>query len=161
MANNYTQFSEEIEDITPEEAEWIKTFLDPETCPDQEEDPSGFEEWCKLRGLDIGEGPDWYPSFSWELGKDGTVLWLYCEEGCNPDYLAAFVQVFLQKFRPKYIFTATGADFCSKLRVGEFGGWWIAVSATEILSGGCHWEAEKAAKKLADAMKKTKKGKKK
>lgn len=145
MANNYTQFSEQISDITPDEETWIKSFLC-EECPDKEDESREYEQWCKERKLNDGDDPDWYPGFQWEIS--GGDLWMYCEEGCNPDYLVSFVQLFLQKFRPDYVFTATGADFCSKMRIGEFGGWWVAVSAHKVLWGSCHDSARRDARKL-------------
>jgi hypothetical protein len=156
MANNYSQFSEGIQKITPEEAMWINEFLKT-PCPDEEEDPKGFKSWCTERKIKEGDGPDWFPNFEWALEEKDTSLWLYASESADIDYLVIFLQAFFKKFRPDAVFTATGADTCSKLRVGEFGGWWIAVSAKKVLHGNTYSAAEAAAKKLRAAIEKGKK----
>jgi hypothetical protein len=158
MANHYSQFSEGIKDITPEEATWIKDFLRT-PYPDEEEDPKGFKQWCEERRIKEGDEPDWYPSFQWALEDKDTFLWFYTEEGCDIDYLVYFVQSFLTKFRPDYIFTATGAEYCSKLRIGEFGGWWVVVTAKKVLWGSTYDSVATAVKKIEAARKRKRKKK--
>src|SRR5689334_18897111 len=109
MANNYTQFSEAIERITPEERSWIESQLDPDSWG--EEPP----EW---------EAPleEEYLSFEWSLDEIEGSLWLYAEESGDPDEVARFVRAFLARFRPGDRFSLTYADSCSKPRLGEFSG---------------------------------------
>ena len=153
MANNYSQFSESLVELTEAEITWIKDFLT-EEAPDPDEEKEAYQRWCEERHLQEGDEPEWFPGFQWQVEENS--LWMYSEEGCNTDYLVVFIQKFLQKFRPEEVFTATGADFCSKLRVSEFGGWWIAVSANYVRSGNCHGAAEKAKKQLLERIKKEK-----
>lgn len=156
MANNYSQFSNGITKITSKEAIWIKDFLTT-PCPNEEDDPKGFKAWRAEREIKEADDADWFPSFEWALEEKDTFLWLYASESADIDYLVSFVQAFFKKFRPKAVFTATGADTCSKLRIGEFGGWWIAVSAKKVLYGNTYSAADAAAKKLLAAIKKEKK----
>lgn len=139
MANNYSQFSEMIDNITQEEARWISTVLNLSA-----EDEDKLQQLKRELGLepDGGYEFDMWPYFEWQL-EDRNSLWLYSEEGLNEEHLGWFVQAFINKFRPDYIFTATGAATCSKPRIGEFGGWWLVVSRDEI-AGGNTWDAAQA-----------------
>ena len=143
MANNYSQFSEEIGGVTPEEAAWIEKTLRRDT-----DDAGERKELMKELALEGEHDLDCWPCFEWEFENNKSNLWLYAEENANIDHLAWFVQAFLVKFRPTEIFKATGADYCSKLRVGEFGGWWLVISAKEILCGNTWDEATKHAEAL-------------
>lgn len=145
MANNYTQFSEVIDDIQPEEAEWIKQILSLDIA--QEDEKKDLLEMLGLEKLDDDDADGW-PRFEWDLEDKEAVLWLYAEEWANTDHLAWFVQAFIKKFRPETIFQATGADYCSKLRVGEFGGWWLVVSKDHILAGNTWQSAREAIESL-------------
>jgi len=142
MANNYSQFSEMIEDITPEEAEWIETVLGLDT-----QDESDLEQLKKELALEGDHNFEMWPYFEWKTGgANKCSLWLYSEEGLNDSHLVWFVQAFINKFRPDFIFSATGADTCSKPRCGEFGGWWLVISKDEVV-GGNTWDAAQAAVK--------------
>ena len=119
MANNYLQFSEAINNITPEEAEWSRARL--------QEMTDKFSDSCGDEG--------WY--FEWAIheahsGEETPHIWLYAEEGGEPDHVAEFVQEFLNKFRPSESFSLTWACFCSKPRVGEFDGGGIFVTAKDV-----------------------------
>lgn len=136
MANNYSQFSEMIEGLTPEEAEWIETVLGLDF---NEEDD--LEQLKKELALEGDHDFDMWPYFEWKTeGANKCSLWLYCEEGLNEEHLTWFVQAFINKFRPDFIFSATGAATCSKPRVGEFGGWWLVISK-DAVEGGNTWDA--------------------
>jgi hypothetical protein len=129
MANNYTQFSQAIEDITDEEDAWITTQLDPDLSP-------GKREWDPE---DANDAPD----FQWDVkreieesnvsgmpkGPGARWLWIYAEEFGNLANVATFVQAFLKKFRPSDCFTMTWSETCSRLRTGEFSGGAIFVTA--------------------------------
>lgn len=120
MANNYTQFSEIIDNATPEEIEWAKKRL-------AEMEVKFFES-----NGDAG----WY--FESEVhekkhgGNDGPHIWVFAEEGGEPEHVAEFAQEFLKKFRPNACFSLTWASFCDKLRVGEFDGGGLFVTAEKI-----------------------------
>lgn len=134
MANNYSQFSESIDSLTQQEQEWVRKVLGLD-----------YHDSCDLKLLkeemnikdDIDL--DTWPFFEWQIQSDGN-LWLYSEEGYDDNHLAMFVQAYIRKFRPDYIFKATGSCTCSKPRLGEFGGWWLVVSKDTII-GGNTWDA--------------------
>lgn len=147
MADNYSQFSEAIDEITPEEAAWIEKVLRLDAENDEE-----FGVLQTELGVRHNKAIEYWPDFEWALeGKDKSSLWLYSEEGFTEENLTLFVQAFLRKFRPKAVFKATGSCTCSRLRIGEFGGWWLAVSAKEV-RGGNTWDA---ASQAAEEMRKS------
>lgn len=164
MANNYSIFSEAIDNITKKEAAWIQEFLGTE-FPDgeqmsQKEVQPLRESWLKARGLDPEEDYiDMWPYFTWSLMENETRLWLYSEEGFDLGHLAGFVQAFLKKFRPDKIFKMTAAEYCDKPRIGEFGGLWAVIGADSWETGGTWTDADKASEKLLAKIAK-KKGKK-
>ncbi len=137
MANNYFQFSEVIENLTQNEQAWIKTVL---RSTESDEETAALKDALDLSGnLDL----DYWPSFGSELKEreEGNVcLWLFSEEGCDEDHICWFIQAFIRKFRPNTVFVMSGAMFCSKLRAGEFGGSWLAISKDKIM-GGTTWDA--------------------
>ena len=145
MANNYTQFSEAIDSITPEESTWIQKVL---------KETHGDEDANKLvdaeLGLPSGEGlcNSYWPDFEWEM-EEG-MLWLHCEESYDEQHLIRFVQAFIRKFRPDFVFAVTGACTCSHPRIGEFGGWWLVITADKVV-GGNTWDAAKEAAAAAAA----------
>ncbi len=149
MANNYTQFSAAIYDITPEEKAWIDRafeevyLLDDKVIEfdDIERDDNGDvlgDAYCVLRMFaDAGDEIDLsdaeHPGFQYSI--DGDWLWMYAEEGGDPYRLAIFVQQFLKMFRPNTYFTFSYAYTCDKPRIDEFGGDTIFVSADTIVTG--------------------------
>lgn len=145
MSNTYMGFSEEIEKLSPEEIKWVYTFL-------SAEDDEGQDQWCTDRGLDPKTFDEYdrenWPGFCYRVEKGSNNLWLYCEEGFNPDTLAHFVQQFLKKWRPHYVFSMTYASWCDKPLIGAFGGGWMAISAYACIDSGCHSVVELAAKQL-------------
>ena len=125
MADSYTEFSEIIENLTIEEASWLDHQLS--TAPDAD---------CPIFLKDC---PDRYPGdsdcgfgYSFEEHDGRCWLWIGSSEGCNVDYVAHLVQKFLKQFRPGQCWSLTYAVTCSKLRVGEFGGGAVFVTADEI-----------------------------
>ena len=114
MANNYTQFSETVDDLTPEEIEWWEKELQPYDELEEDEQKAWLEEG---RGVD---DPDHWPSFSWEVQND--YLWIYADEYGNVDNVGIAVQRFLERFRPNGYFTLSWATWCSRPRIGEFQG---------------------------------------
>ena len=156
MANNYLQFSEVIANLTESEEAWLKEqlqriclFGDREYPADEDGYPVGNPDEV------AHQDPDWViPRFlrdyRHELGNteqgfcaefhddhdspDGwdRHLWIYAEEGGEPDHAAWLVQKFLKQFRPQECWSLTYATTCSKLRVGEFAGGAVFVTADEI-----------------------------
>jgi len=114
MADSYLQFSEMLILSSKEERSWVEQFID--------NPPKDF-----LTKYDCLE----YLPFSAELEKEG--LWIYSEDYGNPDAICDFVQQFLAKFAPDKCWTLHYAYTCSKLRVGEFGGGTVLVTAAEIM----------------------------
>ena len=107
MANNYSQFSEAIGDLTSEERAWVENIL----LSRVPEDPENNIGWFEERGItlkDYDEGP--WPDFGWKLIDDDKSLWLYSQEGFNWEHLVGFVGAFLRKFRPMSVVTFTGAE---------------------------------------------------
>lgn len=146
MANNYTLFSEMIESLTPAAAEWVETLLGLNVDTDE----AAIKELCYELGLeltaDTKEELSSFPNFCWKIeGADRSALWLYSEEGLTDQHLIWFVQALINKFlSPDYIFTANFACTCSKPRVGEFGGYWLAISKDDVKAGNT-WDAAKEA----------------
>lgn len=136
MANNYLQFSEQILNLTPDELQWVKEFLN--EAPPEDDDPA-LALWLEDRAVEAQEA-ECYPNFQWEAD---TNLWIYAEEYADLVQVAVFIKLFLKRFRPLEIFSLTYAETCSKMRVGEFSGGWITVSAREICYGHCNDSASK------------------
>lgn len=169
MANNYSQFSEQIDGLSPESLVWAKKILEFNPfadgfIPDGYEGELGTDDYEKavleaksafsdMLGVDSPDMDhfEYWPQFQYQI--EGSGIWLYSEEGCDIDDVIMFVQALLRKFKLDYVFTATGADFCSKLRLGEFGGWWIAVSRDNVEYGNCYHEADKAKERLMEKLK--------
>jgi hypothetical protein len=137
MANNYLQFSEIIPHLSNEEAKWCEDRLDhlrslfagklnpdetdPVLRPLPEDEPYDTD-GCLFEGsVSLQPHKDW-----------GQHLWLYAEEGCEPETLALFVQEFLRRFRPLGSFRFSWSATCSKPRVGAFGGGAGFVTAEQI-----------------------------
>jgi hypothetical protein len=149
MANNYTQFSEQIDNVTPEQAEWIEKILgfdfDDARFEGEEQARAAFAD---LVGVKVEELPeeldgDWWPGFEWSTrGAECGSLWLYCEEGYQEDNLVFFVQSYIRRWRPDLIFTLSGACTCSKLRLNEFGGIWLVITKDDVVGGSTWGEIE-------------------
>jgi len=140
MANNYTQFSEVLEELTEEEMAWLQATL---------EDQDDEERYRFLQGnpeVDFDNMGDCL-GFDYELGKQEKRLYITGEEDGEPLHVATLVQQFLQKFRPTDCWWMTWAATCSKMRVGEFSGGAIFVTANEIQwleASNWAWEQKKA-----------------
>jgi hypothetical protein len=150
MANNYTQFSEGMfENLTAEEEKWITEVLN----EDAEEDPEKVQ---KLLG-DIQFEADMWPGFQFKIEEENKVryLWLYAEESAWCDNVIAFLQAFIREFRPDAVVSFTWADYCSRLRVGEFGGGWGVVTAEKYETGSAFGEAARIMKELSAGGKKS------
>jgi hypothetical protein len=147
MANNYLQFSEQIESITPQQKKWITDYLrNPEDDPNyaQADGKIDWDAWAiDHRGVDAD---DW-PGFDYSFDDKDNTLWLHGDEYGNIDHLQIFIQAYFKKFRPKGLFKLTYAETCSKPRLGEFGGGALVVTADQAIWWGAHaWVSEQLAK---------------
>lgn len=124
MANNYTQFSEQIENLTLIEVAWCKDTLRAiENASDDGEQALtflGFPAWCD-NGVDIEIIDDQFPA-----------LWIYSEEGGNIEAAVEFIQAFFTQFRPDDYLTIEWAETCSKPRLGEFGGGAVVITRANV-----------------------------
>jgi hypothetical protein len=126
MADNYLQFSENLDSLTPEEAKWLTEQLteDPTTgCPrfllDYEDREDDDDTDCGFQHDFQGDSHDRH-------------LWISAEERGDVERVAHLVQKFLRQFRPDQCWSLSYAATCSKLRLGEFGGGALFVTAEEI-----------------------------
>lgn len=152
MADYYTQFSEGLTNITPEEEAWLNYALRCFTDESQEILTDGDLDEAKVEAIRKDE--PWYDDngsglpvlgFDAEFetnapDEGGRTLRLYAEENGTPWCAAVLVQTFFKKFRPKAVWTLRWADTCNRLRIGAFCGGAIVVSADDIqLSGSEGW----------------------
>ncbi len=98
MADNYSQFSTMIL-CSDEEAKWIYNKI-------AEYEGDTKNDCCYVCGYEI----------------DDHGIWLSTNESFNGDALLEVLCEFQNKFNYKQPIVITFADFCSKLRVDEFGG---------------------------------------
>ena len=130
MANNYQQYSFMIEKLTPTEVTWLETK---------------FDEISELIEADIG-------STEIERRDDGADLWLYAEEGCDLDCLVEFLQGFLKENRPDSYIGFEWANTCSKMRLDEFSGGSVFITA-EKTDWNCTYDFLETKRKEFEAAK--------
>jgi len=164
MADFYLEFSEAISGIPEEELAWIKAIPDrgdfeDSTLWDDEDWKPAYAEKLKEHGIDVqefldDESIDTFPHFCWEAEKGGN-WWIstHGDESGAPAHVAWVVQAFIKKFRPDFVFTLTWCEYCSKPRIGTFGGGWVAVNKDEKLFGNTWQDADEKAKALQDKKK--------
>ena len=153
MANNYLQFSEVLSHLTVEEEAWLRSQLEvvsvfgdreyvdgevPNALDSVDDEWYGCRAWRDLPGYDPNDGV--LIGFEYQFHDDhdsadgwGRHLWLYTEESACLERIAHLVQKFLRKFRPNQCWSLTYATTCSRLRVGEFGGGAVFVTADTIV----------------------------
>ena len=128
MADYYTQFSEILDNLTPEEEKWLTEQLasDPSTGS-----PVFLQDYEE-------HDPD-SPDCGFQIGFEGEGnerhMWIYSDDWGEPGRAAHLVQKFLKRFRPDQCWSFTYSSTCSKPRIGEFGGGGVFVTADEI-----HWQ---------------------
>lgn len=125
MADNYLQFSQSLDSLTPEETAWLRAQL---------ADSPGTDCPCFLLDYPEREEGDDYCGFAYAFrnGTDGRHLSIYAEDSGDPARAAHLVQKFLKQFHPDQCWSLTYANTCSKPRAGEFGGGAVFVTADEI-----------------------------
>jgi hypothetical protein len=111
MADNYLQYSEML--------------------PANDEEKAWFEAAAqKMQEMAEDTGEFFNVEYQLESGADG--IWIFSEEGGNIDSVAELVQAFLKQFRPNGCWGMTWSETCSKLRIGEFSGGAVFVTANKI-----------------------------
>jgi hypothetical protein len=144
MANNYLQFSESLDDLTPEEVTWLGHQLEDIFVYGEEEYAQDDDAYQPKDTAADWEGPRClrdYPNyedgggleFSYEFLSDENSrlkrLWIYTEESGTVEHVAHLVEKFLKRFRPNTYWSLTWACTCSKMRIGEFDGGCVFVTA--------------------------------
>jgi len=125
MADNYLEFSEVIDNLTTAEGDWLDQQLDTDAKAD-----------CPVFLADF-PGRDPYDTdcgFTYSFEEYGGRRWLSLTsaEGSNVDYLTHLIGKFLRRFRPDQCWSLTYSISCSKMRIGEFGGGAVFVTADKI-----------------------------
>lgn len=115
MADYYTQYSAEIDNLTDGEIKWLEVRL--KDIEDARADDDDFDQDID----DLGQ---------MEL-RDRTI-WFYGEESGDPRAVADFVQGFLKQFRPNDSFSMGHTFSCSRPRLDGFGGGAVFVTAERI-----------------------------
>jgi len=133
MANYYTLFSAEIENLTAQEKAWLKEILsiDIDGMTDEE-----VEEWYEHGRDGVMPSqfcPEIWPGFDFEFQSDDS-LWIYSEESGDMENVAEVVQVFLQRFRPDQCWSMEYSLGCSKPRTDAYGG-----GAVFVTANGCEF----------------------
>jgi hypothetical protein len=113
MANNYQQHSFMINSLTSTEIIWLETKFD--EIDKSNDDPSG--EYTDIGSTEI------------ERRDDGADLWLYAEEGADLESLVDLLQDFLKENRPDSYLGFEWANTCSKMRLDEFSGGAVFITA--------------------------------
>jgi hypothetical protein len=141
MANNYLQFSFAIPRITTIEAQWVRDYLtEAQTLSYEGNVDTVLTPAQKRDRFYVAVKKCGSLNFQWALDEDG--LWIYAEESGDPNMVAGFVQRFLKTHRPKCFVTFTYAEWCSRMRLDEFGGGAMAITAFWVSSINAHgWEA--------------------
>ena len=126
MANNYVSFCEELPIHNQEEHDWWQHVLSFD--PDDHDDPAAqFEMVSGVEDVEFDYG--W---LGVEVDLEGNKVILYSEDGDNVDLTARVVQAFLRRFHPTKNFILRYAEYCSRMRVGEFNGGALVVTAQRI-----------------------------
>ena len=137
MADTSTLFSENICNVTEEEGKWMLEVL--ERTVEYEEDRTRLFELLGVEPDPSLDLDDW-PSFNWRIqDKDGE-SWLYSEGYYDENHLVLFIQSFIRKWRPDYVFAVSSSLSCSRPRIGEFGGSWLVITK-DTVEGGTTWGA--------------------
>jgi len=135
MANSYRQWSEVIEWSTEYpvamQKAWVAAALVGVDTDDTEENKQELaERGIVLTAVSNDDTITSWPDFDWSFVGRG--IWVRSEEGGDLEHLAAFVQSFLKKFAPTACLQVCWADWCDKLRAGEFGGGVVVIWVDKV-----------------------------
>lgn len=129
MADNYTQFSHGLFNLTKPEIKWFQKVL--ELYPDN----SNSKDEKTLRkyfpDLDVSCG---WPEFEYEIDEAGRSLHIYSEDTGNVEHAVELIYAFIRKFRKKDIIAFSASYTCSKPKIDEFGGETFVISEKGIHS---------------------------
>lgn len=140
MADNYLQFSMMVPLKTDSEQAWCRESLTAlaRFLSGEEKGVQKFASdiaWVVMEAL----RKDWsHQGFEWSItptpDKAGQVadLWLHDDESGEPEQVAEFLRAYLKKFNPGGSLWFSWAYTCSKMRVNEFGGGAVVVTATKV-----------------------------
>jgi hypothetical protein len=164
MADTFLLFSEQITDITPEEAAWLDRQLEP-VCFDGRKILSEGEPSCDgnrteheiprflaeaildptLPGAErIDRDWEWTEAgFEVRHCPEDRTYWFYSEQCANLDHLAHLWQKFLRTFRPEDCLSATWGLTCTRPRIGAFGGGAVFVTAERICTDDCYLRVDR------------------
>jgi len=128
MANSYTLFSFSVADVTDEERDWLRTELFEDH---QDLDDEALEAFREKWGVD-----DEFDVSGVDHAFENGHLYLFSEDGGNPDIAANLIQRFLTRFRPDSAVGFEVAYTCDRPRPGEFGGaaYWVTARDVEVFS---------------------------
>lgn len=126
MANNYTQFSEVLTDLTVEEYAWLVRVITAEVDTLEDAD---LKRLAKEMGIREEELQWQWPPFSYEFRDEGSTLWYYAGESFEPEMLGVFLVAFMKHNKRKGRIAVTWAETCSNPRIGEFGGGTLVATA--------------------------------
>lgn len=120
MANNYLAFSTGFK-ASPEQLEVLEEWYE-------------SEEWKEL--LDEPEHPDFRVEF---LPTGPHNVWVYAEEFGNPEHAIDFIYHALGKIASDEIVHLGWAQWCSKPRIGEFGGGEAIITREGVHTPDWNW----------------------
>lgn len=164
MANNYVQMSEQY-DLNPEQVKWFQDFL--KLCEEfldlyEDGNATQLARLAKiLTGTEVDGNDESVLSELEDQVSEATgqidlnvkekTIWFADQDGeyVNVNMVCNVLTSMLEETNDSRVLTGTTAETCSKPRVGEFGGGWYAVSATEIRSGNSWDAAAEAAEEMA------------
>lgn len=140
MANNYLQFSMSVPLKTETEQAWCRaslTALD-DLLSGTEVDVEQFDKEIASVVMEARR-KDWvHQGFEWSITPtpekidQPAELWLHADEAGEPEQVAAFLRAYLTKFNPTGSLWFSWAFTCSKMRVNEFGGGAVVVTAKRV-----------------------------
>lgn len=108
MANNYLQFSFEIDCNTKKEADWL---------------------FDKLKEANNNENTNWCCSVEKETNN---ILWVYAEDWGDIEQVAEAIKEYLSFFIKDIAISFTYSESCSKMRVDEFSGGGVVITKNKI-----------------------------
>jgi len=114
MANNYTQTSFMLTKLNPVESTWLKNAFEENRRKMDEED--NYDDFIGV-------------SYEFEPGEGCENLWIYSEEGFMVENLVNLLQTFLKEHRPNEYISFTWSHTCSKMRLDEFSGGGVFITA--------------------------------
>lgn len=126
MANNYRQTSFIIPDLSQPEEAWLR---------------SEYERRETAWTSDSGDTDDYPIADRFEFAGDAADaadttwrrhLWIVGDETVNIEAVASLLQAFLAKFRPRRALGFQYSDTCSKMRVDEFSGGAVFITAKSV-----------------------------